>query len=351
MPNTPPSFADCFNLMKVVPGLAAIDRWTGGTNTGCNGWTLTRHAPASCPSATCPTGCRCGAGGYDFAGRNTYAGNDFCRPAFPNDCFCSKLLGNVCTCANGSPATGTACTRHGASICKACNTNYNRANTNNVWTGCTANVCTCSNGTPRTGSACTTNNAAMCALCNTGYRLTGTACAACNVAQASTYATTLSSGSRCTVATCNTGYRRATNGASCGACNVANASTYATTVTSGSRCTVANCDAGYRKATNGLSCTANVCMCGNGSPATGAACTTHSGSICKACNANYRRANDGTVWIGCTSNVCACTHGTRRSGACPTHNHSDARRVPSAIASPGPPPHSRVQRAQLKLIV
>jgi uncharacterized protein YkwD len=34
-----------------------------------------------------------------------------------------------------------------------------------------ANVCTCANGNPKTGTACTTNNAVMCASCDSGYSL------------------------------------------------------------------------------------------------------------------------------------------------------------------------------------
>ena len=39
-----------------------------------------------------------------------------------------------------------------------------------------ANTCTCANGTPRAGSACTENRANMCSGCNTGYRPVGVSC-------------------------------------------------------------------------------------------------------------------------------------------------------------------------------
>ena len=42
---------------------------------------------------------------------------------------------------------------------------------------CAAKVCTCSDGTAATGAACPTHDTAKCASCNTGFALSGSACA------------------------------------------------------------------------------------------------------------------------------------------------------------------------------
>ena len=114
----------------------------------------------------------------------------------------------TCTCSNGSPATGSACTSDGAK-CASCNTGYFLSGV-----ACAAYTCTCSNGSPATGSACTSDGA-KCASCNTGYFLSGTTCAAytctCSNGTPATGSACTSDGAKC--ASCNNGY-----GLSGGAC-------------------------------------------------------------------------------------------------------------------------------------
>ena len=82
------------------------------------------------------------------------------------------ILNNTCTCANGTPATGPACTSNGAEICGSCNPGYSLDGNQ-----CAQNTCTCANGTPATGPACTSNGAEICGSCNPGYSLDGNQCA------------------------------------------------------------------------------------------------------------------------------------------------------------------------------
>jgi hypothetical protein len=71
---------------------------------------------------------------------------------------------NTCTCSNGNPKTGSACTTNGAEMCASCNSGFRLSNG-----VCQPNICTCSNGNPKTGSACTTNGAEMCTSCDSGF--------------------------------------------------------------------------------------------------------------------------------------------------------------------------------------
>lgn len=186
---------------------------------------------------------------------------------------------NVCTCTNGSPATGAACTTHNAAICRACNANYHRTNTNNVWTGCAANTCTCANGVGRSGSACPTNNAALCASCNTGFHANSgnTACVA-------------------NVCTCPNGQVR--TGTAC--------TTHSTVM-------CVSCNTGF----HGATCSANVCTCNNGTPSTGISCTEHGATMCASCNPGYHSIQNRI----CVVNVCYCDNGIRATGAsCTAHN-------------------------------
>jgi len=75
-----------------------------------------------------------------------------------------------CTCENGKPAEGKACTKDGAHICadKGCNKGFKL----NAEKKCmkenpvTAAVCNCKYGTPVEGEACLKNGAEMCAKCD-----------------------------------------------------------------------------------------------------------------------------------------------------------------------------------------
>ena len=65
----------------------------------------------------------------------------------------------VCTCDNGSPATGSECTSDGVT-CVSCNVGYFLSGT-----ACEAYTCTCDNGVAATGADCTSNGA-KCMSCN-----------------------------------------------------------------------------------------------------------------------------------------------------------------------------------------
>ena len=45
-------------------------------------------------------------------------------PPFPHVFPNPHLDDNICTCDNGAPKTGTACTKHGAAMCKGCNAGF-----------------------------------------------------------------------------------------------------------------------------------------------------------------------------------------------------------------------------------
>jgi len=81
---------------------------------------------------------------------------------------------NVCTCSNGNPAEGTACTSPNAAKCASCLAGFHPNDDNSA---CQPNVCTCSNGNPAEGTAaCVQHDGAACASCNSGFKLAGIVC-------------------------------------------------------------------------------------------------------------------------------------------------------------------------------
>ena len=74
----------------------------------------------------------------------------------------------TCVCPNGTPSSDSAsCTTAGSTACATCDTGFH-VDVNNA---CQQNTCTCTNGTPATGSACTSNNAVKCSACTSGFML------------------------------------------------------------------------------------------------------------------------------------------------------------------------------------
>jgi len=89
---------------------------------------------------------------------------------------------NVCSCSNGTSATGVNCIANNTNICSSCSDGYYKANNNchicsakcgagtTETNNCTAdtnrvcdqNVCSCSNGTAATGINCTVDGANIC---------------------------------------------------------------------------------------------------------------------------------------------------------------------------------------------
>ena len=81
--------------------------------------------------------------------------------------FC--IAENECTCDNGTPKTGAACTEHDAPMCASCEAGF-RPNDDDDATEC-LKVCTCDNGTAVSGAACTEHGASICASCDAGFRI------------------------------------------------------------------------------------------------------------------------------------------------------------------------------------
>jgi len=99
------------------------------------------------------------------------------------------------------------------------------------------------------------------------------------------------------------------------------------TPATGAKCTTPGaeicsaCGGDYTLSTTTKKCDAkagtNPCTCSNGTPATGAACTTQGAHICKTCNANYKidTSSGRCVGGGGADTPCTCTNGTPATGA------------------------------------
>ena len=75
------------------------------------------------------------------------------------------------------------------------------------------------------------------------------------------------------------------------------------------------CNTGYFRGPNG-NCVQNICVCPNGTPATGPDCTTNNATKCSKCNTGYNLNADN-----CVQNICVCPNGTPVSGVdCTTNN-------------------------------
>ena len=225
---------------------------------------------------------------------------------------------NVCSCTNGVAATGTACTTNGTNTCSSCTDEYYNigdtctgcatcgtgtrettacsSSSNRV---CTQNVCSCTNGTEATGTACTTHGANICLTCSSGYYKTGDTCtgcaAACGTGTRETTSCSSSSNRVCTQNVCSCTNGVAATGTACTThdahiCSSCPSEYYKTDNTC-TGCTTA-CGTGTRETTSCSSssnrvCTQNVCSCTNGTEATGTACTTHGANICLTCSSGY----------------------------------------------------------------
>eukprot|EP01048_Picozoa_sp_COSAG05_P018222 COSAG05_NODE_2626_length_2827_cov_6.326979_1_plen_911_part_10 len=67
-------------------------------------------------------------------------------------------------------------------------------------------------------------------------------------------------------------------------------------------------------------CLQNSCKCANGTPKSGSQCTSHDASMCKSCNSGFRLNDDKTK---CLQNSCKCANGTPKSGSqCTSHDAS-----------------------------
>jgi len=182
---------------------------------------------------------------------------------------------NICDCANGVKATGTACTTNNANICSYCSSEYYK--TVDTCTGCTTcstgtrettpctseynractqNICLCTNGVKAEGTSCTNHNANICLSCSSGFYKNSDVCTACT--------------------TCGTGTRETT------------------------ACT----------SESNRVCTQNVCSCANGVAATGTECTTHDAIVCSSCDSGYTKNTTCVDINECAPQPC------KNGGAC-----------------------------------
>jgi len=290
----------------VSDGDATVDRTCAIKTCNCSygthatGTNCTTHHTTKCVS--------CNAGYYLKDGVCTAceSGKHQTRNLFTG----TSCTNNICTCAQGTHATGTNCTTHHTTKCVSCNAGYylkdgvctacetGKHQTNNFFTGtsCTQNVCTCVNGTDATGTNCTDHNTAKCVSCNAGYYLVNDICKRniCTCAQGTHVANTdCPSNGEEKCMSCNAGYYLKDD-----------------------VCTA--CETGKHQTNNfftGTSCTQNVCTCANGIHASGTDCTSHGGEKCKSCYFGHYLENNV-----CKKNICTCAQGTHAVGTnCPTN--------------------------------
>jgi hypothetical protein len=238
----------------------------------------------------------------------------------------------ACTCANGSPATGTTCISDGE-VCAKCN--------NGFWldltTGtCKAYSCTCENGIPASGADCTSNKASICAECNTNFTIdfATKSCKARKMCTGTYQETgTPPSGTPCVgdciyqtdrwgKSFCYTTAQKSLWGAECVFCPVDCICPHGNPAT-GAKCTVPgatickNCSVGFFLNSTTSGCQATTCSCLNGTAATGALCTSDGGHICASCDTSFFLSN---VTLRCQAAVCTCQNGAAATGTkCPSN--------------------------------
>ena len=75
-------------------------------------------------------------------------------------------------------------------------------------------------------------------------------------------------------------------------CAVANAASYS------SGCAVSACNTGWKVNADNSECDANVCVCPNGTPASGATCAVDGGNMCESCGTGFKLSGDNTACVG-----------------------------------------------------
>ena len=219
----------------------------------------------------------------------------------------------VCTCSNGTAATGEDCDFSGE-VCASCDDGY-ALNETSETCALTTNTCVCSNGTPASGENCTSESAENCQSCNNGYHLTNDECepnqCVCSNGEASSGTACLTSGNTfCT--SCNSGYHLSDNNCVSNVCVCPNGQA-STSCSSNGTTLCESCNPGYYL--DDGQCILNQCTCDNGTPTNGTNCETHNQATCDSCNTGYHLV-DGA----CTLNQCGCPNGVASSGtACPTN--------------------------------
>ena len=111
----------------------------------------------------------CAAGFYSANAASTSATCIKCDQWKHSAAGASTCIQNNCTCARGTPATGTGCTSHNGHICKSCDSASEHVNASSK---CAQNICkTCIGGTTAVGADCTAHDTSMCSSCGMGRYL------------------------------------------------------------------------------------------------------------------------------------------------------------------------------------
>ena len=207
----------------------------------------------------------------------------------------------VCTCDDGTGATGIDCPTHDALECTSCKEGYHLTPWFQDSTVCFKNLCTCSGGTGAEGTDCPTWAAAKCVSCSGSRYLSNGECldwsAPCSSSQYESTSPTNTTNRVCSpLTTCSSSQYESTSPTN----------------------------------TQDRVCATKVCKCSNGTGAEGTDCPTHDADMCASCNNGYfpwefwswstsRGAMVRTV--SCGRNDCKCSNGTGATGTdCPMHN-------------------------------
>jgi len=215
-----------------------------------------------------------------------------------------------CTCSNGNPAIGDACTANGE-LCTSCDAGYTLSNGQ-----CNLNTCTCNHGIAATGESCPQSSQALCAECSAGYHLENGACVlntcSCSGGTGATGTACKVDGSE-TCSDCNAGYHSDGDGCSLNACSCSGgqgATGTSCPTHNGAKCVGCN----NARFLDGDACTVKQCTCANGFGASGADCPANGDAQCDTCSAGYHRSG-----AACVANVCSCPNGQAATGTdCPS---------------------------------
>ncbi len=83
------------------------------------------------------------------------------------------------------------------------------------------------------------------------------------------------------------------------ACNVAQAESYS------SGCAVSACTTGWKVSDDDSECDANVCVCPDGTPASGVTCAVDGGNMCQSCGTGFKLSDGNTACYGMWREVVA----------------------------------------------
>jgi len=161
-----------------IQGLPCVDGWDderseqcslGAARLGCDA-SFGDSSDAICQCSTAANVCSCDDGTAATGADCANDGNETCASC--NDGFyvtdADSCAANVCSCDNGTAATGADCANNGVETCASCNDGFYVTDADS----CAANVCSCNDGTAAKGADCANNGAETCASCNDGFYVT-----------------------------------------------------------------------------------------------------------------------------------------------------------------------------------